>query len=275
VAAICVFGGLFICAPNAWAATVNVNALARVAYVGTTGSGLQWAGTVTDRALGNGGLLATFGPTASGYRGTAIIVNPSGSLTATVRVTVRLEGELVRFGLTADVTAATGRFTGARGTLTGSALVTATNSVGTLRLRGTLHRASDRTPVPLGGAGVRHVDGRFLGVELSLARSGVETVIGSVTGLVPGPAVMVAQERVTTTSAHGTLAVFAGGGSLTGVFNVRFPGGSRVRVETGTYTFTGGSGDLGGAHTTPLTVRGTRDLKLQRIDTRMKGELIL
>jgi len=129
--------------------------------------------------------------------------------------------------------------------------------------------------VPLSGAQVRHVDGRFLGAELSLSRAGVETVIGSATGLVPGPAVMVAQERTTTTSAHGTLTVFAAGGTLTGVFDVRFPGESRVRTETGTYTFTRGSGDLSGAHTTPLTVRGERDLKLQRIAVRMQGALTL
>lgn len=274
IAVLCICGGL-LTAPSAWARTVNVNALAHVAYLGTTSSGLQWAGTVNDPGIGNGGLVATFGRTAGGYRGTATIVNPSGSLTATVGVTVHLEGHLVRFGITADVRSATGRFTGARGTLTGSALVTATAPVGTLRLHGTLHGASGRAPVPLSGARVRHVDGRFLGVELSLSRSGVETVIGSVTGLVPGPAVMVARERATTTSSRGTLTVFAAGGTLTGVFDVRFPGGSRVRTETGTYTFTRGSGDLSGAHTTPLVVHGRRDLKLQRIATRMQGTLVL
>jgi hypothetical protein len=250
-----------------------VNALAHIAYIGTTSRGPQWAGTINDRALGKGALVASFGRSAGGYRGTGTIVSPSGSLNETVQVTVHLEGHLVRFGITADVTGATGRFTGARGTLTGSALVTATNSVGTLRLHGTLHGASGRVPAPLGG--VRHVDGRFLGVELSLARNGVETVIGSATGLVPGPAITVAQERTTTTSAHGTLTVFAAGGTLTGAFDVRFPGGGRVRTETGTYAFTRGSGDLSGVHATSLAVRGTRDLKLQRIATRMKGVLIL
>jgi hypothetical protein len=274
VAVLCGSGAL-IGAPSAWAATVNVNAVAHVAYIGTTSSGLNWAGTVNDPALGNGGLLATFGPTAGGYRGTASIVTPSGSLTATVQVTVHLEGHLVRFGVTADLTGATGRFSGARGTLTGSALVTATAPVGTLRLHGTLHGASGRAPAPLGGAGVRHVDGHFLGVELSLARNGVETVVGTVTGLVPGPAVMVARERATTTNSHGTLTVFAAGGTLTGVFDVRFPGAGLRRVETGTYTFTRGSGDLSGVHTTPLMVRGTRDLRLQRIDTHMMGALTL
>jgi hypothetical protein len=264
-----------VTAPSAWAGTVNVNALAHIAYLGTTSKGLQWAGTVSDPALGNGGLMATFGRTASGYRGTASIVNPSGSLTANVQVTVHLEGQLVRFGITADLTGATGRFAGARGTLTGSALVTATNSVGTLRLHGTLHGASGRAPAPLTGAGARQVNGHFLGVELSLSRSGIETVVGTVTGLVSGPAVMVAREHAMPTSARGSLTVFAAGGTLFGGFNVRFPGGGRVRVETGTYTFTSGSGDLTGAHTTPLTVRGTRDLKLQRISTRMKGTLVL
>jgi hypothetical protein len=175
--------------------------------------------------------MANFGRTASGYRGSATIVNPSGSLNAAVRVTVHLDGHLVRFGITADVTGATGRFTGARGTLTGSALVTATKPVGTLRLQETLRGASGRAPMPLGGAGVRHVAGRFLGAELSLARDGVLTVVGSAIGLVPGPAVLVAQERVTATSAHGGLTVFTAGGTLTGTFDVRFPGGSQVRSE--------------------------------------------
>ena len=271
-ALLCVSVGL-LAAPSAQARSVNVNAAAHVAYIGTTSGGLQWAGLVTDPALGNGALLASFGPTASGYRGTSTIVSPSGSLTATVLVTVHLEGHLVRFGITADLTGATGRFAGARGTLTGSALVTATNSVGTLRLHGTLHGASGRAPVPLGG--VRHVDGRFLGAELSLARSGVETVIGTATGLVPGPAVLVAYERATTTSAHGPCTVFAAGGTLTGFVNVRFPGGGKVRTETGTYSFSRGSGDLSGAGATSLTVHGTRNLRLQRIATRMLGELTL
>lgn len=274
LAAVLGVSACLLAAPSASAATVNVNALAHVAYTGTTSRGLQWAGTVSDRALGNGGLLASFGRTAGGYRGTATIVNPSGSLTATVRVTVLLEGHLVRFGVTADITGATGRFTGARGTLAGTALVTATKPVGTLRLHGTLHGASGRAPLPL--SGVQHVRGRFLGAELSLARSGVLTVVGSPTGLVPGPAVLVAHERVTTTSARGTITVFAAGGTLTGTFGVRFPGSSRVRSETGTWTFTRGSGDLSGAHTTsPMMIRGTRDLRLELIALRFQGALTL
>lgn len=272
-AALAVWIGLIAGAPSAWARTVNVNAVAHVAYTGTTSGGLQWAGTINDPALGNGGLVASFGPTAAGYRGTATIVNPSGSLTAAVRVTVRLEGHLVRFAITADLTGATGRFTGALGTLTGSALVTATSPVGILRLHGTLRGASGRAPVPLTGS--RHVDGQFLGAELSLSRSGVETVVGSATGLVPGPAVLVAYERATTTSARGPCIVFAAGGTLTGFINVRFPGGGHERAETGTYSFTRGSGDLSGVQPTSVTVRGTRDLRLQRISTRMKGTLTL
>jgi len=270
-----VCGGL-LAAPSATAATVNVNALAHVAYIGTTTRGLEWAGSVNDPALGNGGLVATFGRVAGGYSGTATIVNPSGSLTASVQVTVRLEGHLVRFGVTADVTGATGRFRAARGTLTGSALVTATNSVGTLRLHGTLRGASGRAPGPPTGSGIRHVDGRFLGAELGLSRSGILTVVASITGLVPGPAVLVAHGRATTTSSRGTLTVFAAGGTLTGAFDVRFPGSSRVRSETGTWTFTRGSGDLSGAHTTsPITLRGTRDLKLELISLRLQGAFTL
>jgi hypothetical protein len=261
-------------APSAWARTVNVNTVAHVVYLGATSSGLQWAGITTDPVLGSGGLVASFGHTARGYRGTSTIVTSSGSISGAVQVIVRLRGHLVNFGITADVTRGTGRFSGARGTLTGGALVTATAPVGTLRLHGTLHGASGQAPAPPGARVVRSVDGHFLGAELSLSRSGVETVVGSITGLVGGPAVMVAQERTSPTSAHGTLTVFASGGALGGSFDVRFPGGGRVRTETGTYTFTRGSGDLSGAHTTPLVVHGARDLRLQRISTRMKGTLV-
>jgi len=130
--------------------------------------------------------------------------------------------------------------------------------------------------VPPAGAGVRHVDGRFLGAELSLARDGVLTVVGSITGLVPGPAVLVAHGRATTTSSRGTITVYAAGGTLTGDYNVRFPGSSAVRSESGTWTFTGRSGDLSGAHSTPvIAVRGTRDLKLELIALRIQGALTL
>jgi hypothetical protein len=129
VVVVCVSAGL-LAAPGAWARSVNVNALAHVAYVGTTSGGFQWAGPVTDPALGNGGVQATLRLVPGGYVGTATIVNPAGSLTGAVRATLRQHGQLVHFSLTADITAATGRFAGARGTLTGSALVTATLAIG-------------------------------------------------------------------------------------------------------------------------------------------------
>jgi hypothetical protein len=120
------------------------------------------------------------------------------------------------------------------------------------------------------------VRGRFLGAELSLTRGGVLTVVGSVTGLVPGPAVLVARERATRTSSKETITVFAAGGTLTGVFKVRFPGSSTVRSETGTWTFTGGSGNLSGARSTPvIAVRGTRDLESELIALRVRGALTL
>ena len=120
------------------------------------------------------------------------------------------------------------------------------------------------------------MDGRFLGAELSLARGGVEKVVGSAIGLLPGPAVLVAHERATTTSARGTLTVFAAGGTLTGTFDIRFPGSSQVRTETGTWTFTRGSGDLSGAHSTPaISVRGTRNLRSELNALRTQGALTL
>ena len=142
IAAVCMCGGL-LAARSASGATVNVNALARIAYVGSTGGALQFAGTVNDPALGNGGLLATVRLVSGKYGGTATLVTASGSLTGTLRATARAQGDLVHLSLTDAVTAATGRLAGARGTLTGSSTVTATGGVGELRLRG----AAGRTPV--------------------------------------------------------------------------------------------------------------------------------
>jgi hypothetical protein len=261
-------------APSAWGATVNVNVVAQVAYIGATGSGFHWAGTVTDPALGDGGLTATLRLVRSGYVGNATILNSSGSLTGSVTATLRQRGQLVHFGLTADITAASGRFAGARGTLTGTALVTATLADGHLRLHGTLHGASGRAPAPLGGARVRHVDGRFLGAELSLARDRVLTVVGSATGLVPGPAVLVARGRETTTGSRGMITLFTAGGTLSGVYNVRFPGSGPLRSETGTWTITRGSGEESGAHG-PIALRGTRNLRLELIALRIRGALTL
>jgi len=276
LAAVGVLGGLFAGAENASARTINVNAVAHVAYIGTTSGGFQWAGPVTDPALGNGGVQAALRLVPTGYVGTATIVDPSGSLTGAVRATVRRHGQLVRFGLTADITVATGRFAGARGRLTGTALVTATLALGSLRLHGTLHGAVGRSPAPPAATIVRHVDGRVLAAELSLARNGIVTVVGSVIGLVPGPAVLVEHGRATTTSARGTLTVFAPGGTLTGVFAVRFRGTSGVRPETGTWTITRGSGDLSGAHTTSaIALRGTRNLVVEQIAVRIRGAIIL
>jgi hypothetical protein len=272
VAAVGAWAGLLACPPSAWAGTVEVNALARVAYVGTTSSGLQWAGTVTDPALGGGGLLASLGRTAGGYAGSATIVNSSGSLTGTVRATLRRQVNLVHFDITADITIATGRFAGARGTLTGTALVTATLAVGSLRLHGTLHGAAGRLPAGPPGTVVRHVDGRFRGAELSVAHSGEETVVGSATGIVPGPAVVVVRDRATLTTVRGTFTVFVAGGSLAGVIDVRLRGRSAVRSESGTATITGGAGDLSGARSTSAAaVSGTRDLVTQLIALRIRG----
>jgi hypothetical protein len=231
---------------------------------------------MTDPALGDGGLLASLRHTASGYAGSATIINPSGSLTGTVRAILRRQGHLVHFGIAADITTATGRFAGARGTLTGTALVTATLAVGSLQLHGTLHGAAGGSPAPPAGTVVRHVDGRFRGAELSVAHSGEETVVGSATGVVPGPAVVVVHDRATTTTVRGTLTVFVAGGSLTGVIDVRLRGGGAVRSESGTPTIAGGAGDLRGAHTTsPAVVSGTRNLVTELIALRIRGDLTL
>lgn len=259
-------------APSAQAATVNVNALARVVYIGSNAGAVQFAGTVTDPAVGNGGLLATVRPTAGGFRGSALFVNPSGSMTGTFRVTVRVQGPLVRLGFIGAVTGATGRFAGARGTLTGSALVTATLAKGNLRLHGTLHGAVGRAPTPLPSALVRHVDGRFQGAELSVAPSGLETIVGSATGIVPGPAVVVVHDRATRTSVRGTFTVFVAGGSVSGVIGVRLRGSGAVRSESGTATITGGVGDLTGARSTSsAAVSGTRNLVTQLIALTIRG----
>jgi hypothetical protein len=100
----------------------------------TTSSGgvLQLAGPLSDPAVANGGLLVTVHPAAGRHAGTATFVTPSGSVTATVRVTARIQGPLVHLSVTAPVTAATGVSAGARGTLTGSGTVTAVFGVGYL-----------------------------------------------------------------------------------------------------------------------------------------------
>jgi Domain of unknown function DUF11/Bacterial lectin len=94
------------------------------------------------------------------------------------------------------------------------------------------------------------VDGRFEGIELSLERNGEETVVGSATGIFPGPAVVVVHDRATTTTVRGTFTMFVAGGSLTGVINVRLLGRGALRSESGTATITGGAGELRGARST-------------------------
>ncbi len=134
-AAASVWGGLLACAPGAWATNVTVNARAQIAVVSSSTRTLQFAGAVSDPGLGNGGLLATVHPAASGYSGTATIVDQSGSVTLAVRVSARKQVSLVRLSVTAPVTSASGRFAGGGGTLTGNGAVTATYGVGNLVLR--------------------------------------------------------------------------------------------------------------------------------------------
>jgi len=131
----CVCGCLFASAPTAWAKTINVNALAHIAVTSSSGGVLQLAGPLSDPAVANGGLLVIEHPAAGGYAGKATFVTPSGSVTAAMRVSARIQGPLAHLRVTAFVTAATGVFAGARGTLTGSATVTAVFGVGYLRLQ--------------------------------------------------------------------------------------------------------------------------------------------
>lgn len=269
-AAVCVCSGLFT--PNAWARTIDVNARAQIGLLSSSGGVLQFAGAVSDPGIGNGGLLATVHPAAGAYVGTATFLNRFGSATLALHVAVRKVGPLYDLSVAGAVTAASGRFAGARGTLTGSTTVNPSLGVGVLRLRGTLRGAAGGAPAPLRGIGVRHVDGRFHGVEVSLERSGLETIVGSATGVVPGPAVVVVHDRATATTVHGTFTLFAAGGSLTGVISVRLRGRGAARSESGTARITGGAGELSGARSTSAAVvTGTRNLVTQLIALRIRG----
>ncbi len=75
---------------------------------------------------------------------------------------------------------------------------------------------------------------------------------------------------------RGSFTVFAAGGSLSGVVNLRRRGRGAVRSETGTATITAGSGDLSGARSiSPAAVSGTRNLVSQLIGLRIQGALRL
>ena len=116
------------------------------------------------------------------------------------------------------------------------------------------------------------MDGRFEGVEVSLDRSGEETIVGSASGVVPGPAVVVVHDRATRTTARGTFTMFVAGGSLTGVIDVRLHGRGAVRSESGTATITGGAGYLSGARSASAAgVSGTRNLVTEVIALRIRG----
>lgn len=269
---LCVCGGLFAWAPNAWAKTIRVNALAQIGVIKSTSRVLELAGAVSDPSVGNGGLLASLHPAAGGYTGTATFVNPLGSATLAVRVIPRVTGALVHLNLTATVTGATGRFAGAQGKLTGSGVVAAAYGVGHLRLRGTLRGASGRAAAPPHGGGIRHVNGRFEGIEVRLARNGEETIVGAATGVVPGPVVVVVHDRATTTTVRGTFTMFAAGASLTGTISLRFRGRGAVRSESGAAVITGGAGYLSGARSTSSAgLSGTRNFISQLIALRIRG----
>lgn len=269
-------GGLLLWAPEAWGRSVTVNARAEVGVFRSTHGVFEFAAAVSDPSLGDGGLLATIRQGANGYVTTGTFVNRFGSLVGTLHATVREQGSLVHLSFAGPVTAATGRFAGARGTLTGTGTVTTATGVGVLRLHGTLRGMTGRAPGPPSTPVVRRVNGSFIGIEVVLARSGEETIVGPVTGVVPGPAVVVVHDRASSTTVRGTFSVFTAGGSATGVIDLRFRGQGSVRSESGTVSVTGGNGDLSGARTMGLgSVSGTRDLITEEIVLRIRGVLRL
>jgi hypothetical protein len=275
VTAVAVSAGLLAAAPSASARNVSVNVRATVIAINASTRVLRFAGTASDPGLGNGGLVITVHPVSGGFAGALTIVGPSGSVTAAVRINVRTRAQLVRFNATASVTAATGRLAGAHGTLTGGGAVTADRGFGELHLAGVLRGATGRSPGTAGGT--RQVDGTFQGAIVSFDRSGAERIMGSVTGLTPGPAVAVFKARVTGSRARGTLTILAAGGTLTADFNLRLgPGMGRFRIDTGTGSVTGGTGAVAGARSVaPIAVHGTRDLVTQLINLRIRGKVTL
>ena len=180
-----------------------------------------------------------------------------------------------RLSVTGHVSGATGRFTGGHGPLTGSTTINPSFGVGVLRLRGTLHGATGRDPVRAPSSAVQHVVGHFAGIQVSLNRTGEETVVGPATGVVPGPAVVVVHDRTSATAIHGTFTMFTAGGSLSGVIDLRFRDRGSVRSEAGTARVTKGAGVLSGARTvSPAVVQGTRDLRSQRIAFTIRGAFL-
>ena len=271
----CICGPAYAGAARATARTISVNAVAQFGVLRSSGGALQLSGVVSDPGIGNGGLVATLHPTAGGYSGTATFLNRYGSAQVALRVAVRTVGPLWRLNVTGHISGATGRFTGVHGPLTGSTTINPSFGVGVLRLRGALHGATGRAPVAPPRGAVQHVVGHFDGIQVSLNRTGEETVVGPATGVVPGPAVVVVHDRASATTVHGTFTMFTAGGSLSGVIDLRFRDRGSVRSEAGTATVTKGAGILSGARTvSPAAVQGTRDLRSQRIAFTIRGAFL-
>lgn len=267
-----------LAAPSAGARTVHITSRATIALVGTRAGHFRFSGPVTDRALGDGGMLLKVHRTSGGLAGTATIIDGLGSLKGKVRMrTTGHTSVTAHEKVTVAVTKASGAFTGARGTLTGRATIRNSSPAGVMRLRGTLRGARGRAPTPPPGTHTHRLNGRFGLAELSvnLKQSNRARAIGSGTGAVRGPTVLVVNERSTKTGVHGTFTLFAAGGSLTGAINWRekAPGTGSGR---GSARITGGTGDLTGAHSSSAaTIIVGRNQQLQIVILRIRGAFTL
>lgn len=272
----CACVALWGAAPATAASSVAINASGAIGLISPAGTTLSFAGTLAGGGIGSGALLADLRPASGGYRGSATIVDGAGSLSGVVRIRARAQSSLIRLTLSLSVTGATGRFTGGRGTLTGSATVTAERGVGRLSLAGIIRGAAGRAPGAVSPRTVV-VNGSVQGTEAAVDRHGVETLVGRVTGVTPGPAVAVLQARSTVRTINSTFTLFTAGATLTGQLDLRRgPPRGAVRTDTGTASVTGGAGALAGARTpAPTAVRGTRNLVSQLFSLRIRGRLVL
>ncbi len=254
-----------------------MNVRGQIGIISSGSPALRIAGTLRGAGLGQGGLIADLRPTRGGYAGTLTIVDGSGSLVASLRASARTRGTLVHLSATAPVTGASGRLRGARGTLRWTMILTGDGDVGAIQLAGNLRGAAGRAPGPAVGSRALRVDARMQGTSVALARNGQETIVGAVSGVVPGPAVVVLRVSSTARLLHSAFTIFAAAGTVTGRIDLRRgSGGAQVRTDTGTAVVTGGTGAFLGAHTVgPAVVRGTRDLVTQLIELRIRGELRL
>jgi hypothetical protein len=262
--------------PAASARTVRIDARARVGVVSAASGDVHFAGALRDARLGAGGLLMRVRRGAGGrYAGTLSIVDGRGSLRARLSARATPRGSLLGLSSSARITAATGRYRGATGTLKARATLTGDRGVGDVRLTGTLRGAVGSSPAPTRGTRTHDMAARLHGTSVGLKRNGQEMIVAAVTGVVPGTGVVVLRVARASTRLRSAFTLYGGAGTLTGRIDVlRGSGSGGSRTDTGTAEVTGGTGRYLGARTPKRArVRGTRDLVRQLIALRIRGQV--